>query len=237
MTKTYAIASALVLSVSTGALAQGAPDFRVDALRTNAYEIQAGQIALTKSRNPQIRAYANEAIRDHRAASEALVGGARDADGLQAAQQGGPIGGLVEAPLAAAGGAVGAATGAAAGLVGGTVSGGPVGGLEGAGSGAARGASVGSGVGRREIAETGGTVLAPSPAQQAMLSDLSATPAGASFDRLYVSQQLQSHQMAIGMTRSYAATGPNPALRTYAQQALPVYEQHYRSAEQLQRGM
>ena len=231
MMKTYAIASALALTVSAGALAQGAPDFRVDALQTNAYEIQAGQIALAKSRNPQIRAYANEAIRDHRAASDALAGGAPD--GPQAAQRGGPIGGLVEAPLAVAGGAVGAA----AGVVGGTLSGGPVGGLEGAGSGAARGAAAGSGLGRRDVLDTGATVLAPNPAQQAMLADLSATPAGPSFDRLYVSQQIQSHQMAIGMAQSYASGGPNPALRTHAQQALPVYEQHYREARQLQRGL
>lgn len=236
MKKTYAVASALVLAVSTPALAQGLTEFRVDSLQSNAYEIQAGQIALAKSRDPKIRSYANEAIRDHRAANEALVGGARNAEGLQAAQQGGPVGGLVEAPLAVAGGVVGAATGAAAGVVGGTLSGGPVGGLEGAGTGAARGAAAGS-VGGRDVVDTGTTVVAPSRAQQAMLADLSATPAGPAFDRLYVSQQLQSHQMAIGVAQSYASTGPSPVLRTYAQQALPVYEAHYREAQQLQRGM
>lgn len=237
MFKSYAVAAALVLSVSAPALAQGFTEFRVRSLEANAYEIQAAEIALSKTRNPAVRAYAEEAIRDHRSANAALVGGERNYDRLQGADAGSPVGGILAAPLAVAGGAVGAATGAAAGVVGGTLSGGPVGGLEGAGTGAARGAQVGSNVGQGEVVDTGSTVVAPSPAQQAMLSDLSATPAGPAFDSLYVQQQLQSHQQAIAMTRSYAASGPSPVLRTYAQQALPVYEHHYRAAQQLQQGM
>jgi len=147
------------------------------------------------------------------------------------------VGGVLAAPLAVAGGAVGAATGAAAGVVGGTLSGDPVGGSEGAGARAARGAQVGSGVGQGEVVDTGSTVAAPSPTQQAMLADLSATPAGPAFDILYVQQQLQSHQQAIAMTQSYSASGPSPVLRTYAQQALPVYDNHYRAAQRLQQGM
>ena len=237
MFKCHAIAAALVLSVSAPALAQGFTEFRVRSLESNAYEIQAAEIALSKTRNPALRVYAEHAIRDHRAANAALVGGERNYDRLQGAEVGGPVGGVLAAPLAVAGGAVGAATGAAAGVVGGTLSGGPVGGLEGAGAGAARGAQVGSGVGQGEVVDTGSTVAAPSPTQQTMLADLSATPAGPAFDSLYVQQQLQSHQQAIAMTQSYSASGPSPVLRTYAQQALPVYENHYRAAQRLQQGM
>ncbi|MFD0936521.1 DUF4142 domain-containing protein, partial [Methylobacterium trifolii] len=98
----------------------------------------------------------------------------------------------------------------------------------------ARGAAAGSRLGRGDVDETAGsTIVQPNPEQQAMLAELSATPSGARFDRLYVSQQIRSHQMAVGMTQAYASSGPNPALRTYAQQALPVYEQHYRHAQRL----
>jgi predicted outer membrane protein len=226
MFKTYALASALVVAVSAPAMAQGMMDYRVQAMQANAFEIQAGQMALAKSRNPQVRAYAKEAIRDHRAANSALMGGAPNGP------MAGP-GGLIGAPLAVAGSAVGAATGAAAGVVGGTLQGGPVGGLEGLGSGAARGAAAGGRLGGMDVDATAGTVMQPSPEQQAMLAELSATPAGPRFDRLYVSQQLRSHQMAIGMTQAYASSGPNPALRAYAQQALPVYQHHYQEAQRL----
>ncbi|VUF13340.1 DUF4142 domain-containing protein [Methylobacterium dankookense] len=229
MLKTYAAVSALVIAMSTPAMAQGMMDYRLQALQANAFEIQASQIALSKSRNPKIRTFAREAIRDHRAANAALAGG----DGPMA--MGGP-GDLIGAPIAVAGGAVGAATGAAGGVVGGTLNGGPVGAVEGATSGAARGAAAGSRIGRGDVDTTAGTLVQPNPEQQAMLAELSAAPAGAQFDRLYVSQQLKAHQMAIGMTQAYAQTGPNPALRTYAQQALPVYQMHYEQAQRLPGG-
>jgi predicted outer membrane protein len=197
-------------------------DFRTEAMQANAFEVQSAQIALQKSRNPRIRSYAQEALRDHRAANVALAGGANGG----AMADGGPIGGLIAAPLAVAGGAVGAGVGAATGVVGGTLAGGPVGGLEGAGSGAARGAAAGSRMGRMETTGSG-TMVPPNAQQQAMLAELSATPAGQRFDRLYVSQQVKSHQMAIGMTQAYAQSGPNPALRTYAQQVLPSLQEHY----------
>ncbi len=96
MLKNYAIASALVAVMATPAFAQSSGDFRVDALQANSFEIQSSQIALQKSRNPAVRAFAKEAIRDHHAAAVALTGGGRDA---VAGGIGGPIGGLIEAPL------------------------------------------------------------------------------------------------------------------------------------------
>ncbi|MCJ2014353.1 DUF4142 domain-containing protein [Methylobacterium sp. J-076] len=224
MLKNYVAASAMVLALSTPAFAQ-MNDFRMESMQSNAFEVQSAQIALQKSRNGQVRSYAKDALRDHRAANVALAGGA---NGAMAAQDGGPIGGLIGAPLAVAGGAVGAGLGAATGAVGGTLSGGPVGGLQGVGNGAAQGAATGSRLGGGMVEDTGGTTLVPpNPQQQAMLAELSSTPAGPRFDRLYVQQQVQSHQMAIGMTQAYAQGGPNPALRTYAQQVLPSLQEHY----------
>ena len=75
MLKNYAAASALVLALSTPAMAQSANDFRMQSMQANAFEIQSSQIALSKSRNPRIRSYAQEVLRDHRAANVALAGG------------------------------------------------------------------------------------------------------------------------------------------------------------------
>ncbi|NEU12990.1 DUF4142 domain-containing protein [Methylobacterium sp. BTF04] len=74
--------------------------------------------------------------------------------------------------------------------------------------------------------------IQPNRKQQAMLAELSQTPAGPHFDRLYGSMQVTSHEMAIGLCQSYASGGPNPALRTHAEQALPV-QQHYQMAQRL----
>lgn len=231
MLKTYAAATALICAVSAPAFAQGMPgDFRLQAMQANAFEVQSGQIALSKTRNPAVRNYARDAVRDHRAANVALAGGESN---YMAARSAGPAD-LIGAPLAIAGGAVGAATGAATGVVAGTLQGGPVGAVDGLGSGAARGAAAGSRLGRMDIDETAGTtVVQPSPEQQQMLAELSATPAGPRFDRLYARQQIQSHQMVIGMTQAYASSGPNPALRNYAEQSLPVLQQHYAMAQRL----
>lgn len=230
MLKTYAAASALVLALSSPALAQGANDFRMQSMQANAFEVQSSQIALSKSRNPQIRSYAQEVLRDHRAANVALAGGQT---GAMAGGDPG-LGGLITAPIAVAGSAVGAGVGAATGVVGGTLSGGPVGGLEGAGAGAASGAAAGGRMARGDMAATGAsTLVQPSPEQQAMLAELSATPAGSRFDRVYANQQIQAHQMSIGMTQAYLQGGPNPALRNYAQQALPALQMHYTQAQRL----
>jgi len=224
--KTIAI-TAVMTALATPAFAQDMGDFRLAAMQSNAFEVQSSQIALSKSRNPQVVRFAKEAVRDHRAANVALAGGEGN---VMAGNNG--LGGLVTAPLAIAGGAVGAATGAATGVVGGTLAGGPVGGIEGLGAGARRGAATGAMMG--DVDTTAGTTLVqPNPQQQAMLAELSQTPAGPRFDSLYGRMQVQSHEMTIGMFRSYAASGPNPALRAHAEQALPVLQSHYQMAQSL----
>jgi predicted outer membrane protein len=233
MLKKYVAMTAVMTAIATPAFAQGmmGGDFRMDAMQANAFEIQSSQIALSKSRNPQVVRFAREAVRDHRAANVALAGGERN---YVAARNSGGVGGLIEAPFAIAGGAVGAATGAATGVVSGTLNGGPVGAVEGLGNGASRGAAVGSRAFDGDVDTTAGTtVIPPNPQQQAMLAELSETPAGPRFDRLYGAMQVKSHEMAIGMYQSYATSGPNPALRAHAEQALPVLQQHYQMAQRL----
>ncbi len=225
-TTTLALSAVMAAAIAGPAAAQFAPtmggDFRADALMTDSFEVQSGQMALRKSRNPRVQAYARETIRDHQASMAALSGG----DGYAQGPSG--IGGLVAAPFQVAGAAVGAGVGTATGVVGGALSGGPVGAVQGAGNGFASGAQRG--------AMDGGAMagMAPvSPEQQAMLDQLRAAPAGAPFDRLYARFQVQGHQKAVAMTQAYAQSGTNPGLRNYANQALPALQHHLAMADRL----
>ncbi|WP_187371307.1 DUF4142 domain-containing protein [Methylobacterium oryzihabitans] len=236
MMKKTVVLSGLIVALATPAFAQqlgNFNEFRSQALMSNAFEVKSSQIALEKSRNPQVRAFAREAIRDHRAANVALLGGREN---VARGTNGGLVGGLIEAPFQIAGTAVGAATGAAAGVVGGTLQGGPVGAVEGLGTGMSRGARAGAAAVDMDgdVTTTAATQVVPlSPEQQAMLNELAAAPAGPRFDQTYGQMQVQSHRMTVASYQAYAQTGPNPALRAYAEQALPVMQQHLAQAERL----
>jgi putative membrane protein len=48
----------------------------------------------------------------------------------------------------------------------------------------------------------------------------------ASFDNLYIQQQMQAHQMAWSLHKGYATTGTDPALKQIASTAVPIVEMH-----------
>ena len=64
------------------------------------------------------------------------------------------------------------------------------------------------------------------PMQQDMLRRLEGA-SGAAFDREYLNQQVQAHQMALALHRNYASNGDTPALRQVASTAVPVIQMHY----------
>lgn len=68
--------------------------------------------------------------------------------------------------------------------------------------------------------------------QRQMIAQLEAAPA-ASFDRLYVAQQLKAHNMALALHEGYAATGDNAALRTVATSAIPIVRGHLAQLEKM----
>ena len=72
------------------------------------------------------------------------------------------------------------------------------------------------------------------PEQQAMIDALNAAPAGASFDSLYLSQQLPAHQAALVLQQGYASTGDTASLRKVASSAVPVIQMHIQHVQQLQ---
>jgi putative membrane protein len=71
-----------------------------------------------------------------------------------------------------------------------------------------------------------------SPMQQQMVDGLRA--AGPKFDRVYINQQVQAHELALHVHQTYAQGGDNPALRHTAEQIVPVVQHHLSMAEDIQ---
>lgn len=71
------------------------------------------------------------------------------------------------------------------------------------------------------------------PMQQQMIAQLQAAD-GMAFDRLYVTQQVQAHQMALNLHGNYAQRGDTPQLRTAAQSAVPIVTGHLQEFQRMQ---
>jgi putative membrane protein len=70
------------------------------------------------------------------------------------------------------------------------------------------------------------------PMQADMIAQLRNAPAGG-FDRLYMSQQVPAHQMALDLHRTYAQGGDRPQLRAAATAAVPIVQQHLTEAQRM----
>ena len=84
------------------------------------------------------------------------------------------------------------------------------------------------------MAAAGGVALDARHA--AMLNQLASVPPGPQFDATYGAMQVQAHQEAVAMFAAYAQGGSNPAMRTFAQQALPSLQHHLAVAQSLPGG-
>jgi predicted outer membrane protein len=265
--KKYLAAAALLASVSTPAFAQmmDSQTFRTMASQSDAFEIASSRLALERSRNPRVLAYAQNMIQDHGMTSQALNGGR-----AVYSQAGEPVGSAVGGTLAGAGigalvggpvgAAVGAGVGATAGATAGAAASGPstgagtasgalagagvgalVGGPVGAAVGAGVGATTGAAAGRAGDVQATGSVTpirlgVPLDAEKsAMLNQLAST-SGPQFDRLYGQAQRMAHQQALALYTSYAQNGTDPALRQFATSVIPHLEHHYSDAQRLPGG-
>lgn len=72
------------------------------------------------------------------------------------------------------------------------------------------------------------------PIQADKIVALNAAPA-TSFDRTYLTQQVEAHRMALALHQNYAASGDTPSLRGAAGDAVPIVQQHYDRVRQLAR--
>jgi putative membrane protein len=72
----------------------------------------------------------------------------------------------------------------------------------------------------------------PNAKQKATLSKLRSAH-GPAFDRAYLAAQLSGHKEAVSLLRKYAKNGRTPQLKEFAQNALPVVEQHLSKVTEL----
>jgi predicted outer membrane protein len=216
--KKYLALAALAVSISAPAVAQtmDSQTYRAMAMQSDAFEIASSRLALERSRNPAVRAYAQQMIRDHSMTSEALNGG--------------------RAVYSATGEMVpGAVSGTLAGAGIGALVGGPVGAAVGAGIGATAGAAT-----SRDVQATGAISPMQLPVQldaekSAMLNQMAST-SGPQFDRLYGQAQRMGHQQALALHQTYAQAGTDPALRQFAASVVPHIEHHAMEARRLPGG-
>jgi predicted outer membrane protein len=170
--------------------------FRAEAVRGDAYELESSRIALERSRNPRVRAFARRMINDHARTTAALLppGTVLTATGDVVPENepglfdNGPLGILV-APL--------------------TI---PVN-------------IVGDVLGGEERPQAGRRV-AIDPRRAAMLNTLSTAPDQRSFNRTYADQQVQAHQEQVALFANEAQNGDLEGSRTFAAQALPTLQDH-----------
>jgi putative membrane protein len=73
------------------------------------------------------------------------------------------------------------------------------------------------------------------PMQQQMLDQLRRASVE-NFDRVYLTQQVPAHEMALALHNNYATNGDTPSLRATAATALPLVRQHLDQARRM-RGM
>lgn len=203
-----AVTSASAQDFGPAVLAPASPEvhtgmFRAEALRGDAYSIEASRMALARSNDPKVRAQANRVIVNRQATTDALLppGTSLTAGGIVVADAGrgsidSPLG-LITAPLTIAGGIVGAVTG----------------------------------VVDNRPSEPGKRV-ALDPARQKKLADLDATR-GRAFDRTYAGQQTASDAETLRLYKAYARTGDSARGRDFARQATPMLQDEFDGSARL----
>ena len=68
---------------------------------------------------------------------------------------------------------------------------------------------------------------------QATYAKLRVFTTEAGFDASYLSAQLDAHKDAVALFRDYAANGPTPSLKAFAEKTLPTLEHHLKMVEEL----
>jgi len=67
-------------------------------------------------------------------------------------------------------------------------------------------------------------------AHQEQLAQLQAA-SGDEFDQMYIQMQVQAHEMAVSLFSSYAESGEDGPLKTFASETLPTLQEHYESVQ------
>jgi putative membrane protein len=86
-----------------------------------------------------------------------------------------------------------------------------------------------------QIGSSKGMAMQPvlQPEQQKMLADLQAMDGGRAFDRAYLNDQVVAHSAAATLFQNEIANGQDPQIKAFAQQTLPIIQDHLRDARRL----
>lgn len=193
-------------------LGVGAPDqtetFRAEALRSDAYAIEASRMALQKSGNPRVRSYAAQQISDREATTNALLPPGTALDGAGRVVSDRDSGGLFDSPF----GLITAPLRVTGTLVTSTLQGQP--------------RLVDN------VPSQGGKRVALDPRRAAALNQLESTPRGRSFDAVYADQQASSGADTEHLYQQQVQYGSGPA-RQFATEALPVVGREASQADRI----
>jgi putative membrane protein len=86
-----------------------------------------------------------------------------------------------------------------------------------------------------QIAESKGIELPKAMPQEAQqLHDELQQKSGAEFDQVYMDDMVNDHEKDVEAFQQYVETGQDPDLKSFAEQTLPVLEQHLQLAQQTQ---
>jgi putative membrane protein len=86
---------------------------------------------------------------------------------------------------------------------------------------------------KKAIVDSGAAVTPPAALPADMQSKLDALKASATFDKDYVSGQVDAHQQALDLLQRYAQDGDTPAIKAYAAATAPVVQTHLDHAKSL----
>ncbi|WP_245442746.1 DUF4142 domain-containing protein [Methylobacterium terrae] len=208
-----AAAQNLVIFPTDRPAAESTDAFRAEALRSDAYTIEASRIALQKSRNPAVRDYAEQTIVNRRATTDALLprGTSLSASGTVVGDSGGLLGAgnLLTAPLAIATAPIA--------VVGNVLQGQPAFG--------------------RSLVDTDpatpGRRVALDPAREQRLARLQAAQGGKRFDALYTADQARAQGDTVQLYDTYSRFGDSNAGRTFANEAKPMLRDDAGEADRL----
>jgi predicted outer membrane protein len=204
------------VSPNAGETVTRTSDFRTEALKADAVSIESSRIALERSRNPRVRAYADRTIVLREATSKALLpeGTSLSANGTVVPDRTGfetrldnPVG-VILAPVTIA---ASIGTGIVGGVLGGV------------------------GIVDNSRAEPGRRV-ALGAERQARIDRLKSAPNSRAFDREYVAQQAQIDARTLSLYSGYARAGDDAQGRQFANEVLPYAEGAHSASARLAYG-
>ncbi|MBK3396449.1 MULTISPECIES: DUF4142 domain-containing protein [Methylobacterium] len=210
-----AAAQNLVIFPNDRPAAESTEAFRAEALRSDAYNIEASRLALQKSGNRAVRGYAEQTIVNRQATTDALLprGTSLSSSGTVVgdAGNGGLLGsgGLLTAPLAIATAPIA--------VVGNVLQGQPA-------------------FGRSLVDTNPGTPgrrVALDPAREQRLARLQAAPSGKRFDALYTADQARAQGDSVQLYETYSRFGDSQVGRTFANEAKPMLREDAGEADRL----